>query len=425
MPNNKPLYTEFEILPTELDLTPTEIFALSDSEWKEWALKCKDHFISLYKDKNCPFSGNSKSEETIINEFKKLDALNVDDEANKVFFKNSFGESILMGYNRYSAGITNWFPEMVEVSRTVKHRVEPSLWEALLDETWFLKKFDGITRKDIHTKKEMPKTISENLVNELRLKLGHPATNFRAEVAKWIWTEHLKPFAHNDELIVWDPSGGWAGRLVGFLAASSNPLFANKKMVYIVTDPNPIVGERYQMLYSFWKENINPNLSVELIYHKLGSELLHTTNTFEKYKNKVSVVFTSPPYFDRERYAEHEAQSFNKFNSYTHWRDYFLEPTLDNGYELLRDDGYLLWNIADVDGYTLESDTCNILEMLEMKPLPTIKMVMGASNVEKHLGVAIHNGNFKKYENVFAYQKVAEAAVLPANNVDYRKEKAA
>jgi len=425
MLNNKPLYTEFEILPDKLDLTPSEIFALSDSEWKGWALKCRDHFISLYKDKNCPFSGNSKSETKIINEFKKLDALDVDDETNKVFFTNSDDERVLMGYNRYSAGITNWFPEILEVGRTVNNRYEESLWGALLDEKWFLKKFDGITRKDIHTKQKMPETISENLVNELRLKLGHPATNFRAEVAKWIWTEHLKPFVNDDELVVWDPSGGWAGRLVGFLAASSNPIFKNKKMVYIVTDPNPIVGERYKMLHSFWKENINPNLNVELVYHQLGSELINTTDTFEKYKNKVSVVFTSPPYFYRERYVEHEKQSFNKFNSYTHWRDYFLEPTLDNGYELLRDDGYLLWNISDVDGYTLESDSCSILEMLEMKPLQTIKMVMGTSNVEKHLGIEIHNGNYKKYENVFAYQKVAEAVVLPANNSEYRPLKVA
>ena len=46
-----------------------------------------------------------------------------------------------------------------------------------------------------------------------------------AEVAKWIWTEHLKQFINDDELIVWDPSGGWAGRLVGFLSASSNKIF--------------------------------------------------------------------------------------------------------------------------------------------------------------------------------------------------------
>lgn len=421
MLNNKPLYTNFEILPTELNLTFDEIFTLNDDEWREWAIKCREHFISLYINKNCPFSGNSKSEEQIIKEFKKLDTLDVDNKTSKVFFKNSSGQNILMGYNRYSAGITNWFPEILEVGRTVNDKYINSLWDALLDEEWFLKKFDGITRSDILKKSKIPDLISENLVNELRLKLGHPATNFRAEVAKWIWTTYLKPFANDDELVVWDPSGGWAGRLVGFLATSSNPLFENKKMVYIVTDPNPIVGERYKMIHSFWKENINQNLNVELIYYQLGSELINTTDNFKKYINKVSVVFTSPPYFYRERYVEHEKQSFNKFNAYENWRDYFLEPTLDNGYKLLRDDGYILWNIADVDGLTLEDDSCRILEMMEMKPQQTIKMVMGVSNVEKHLGIEIHNGNYKKYENIFVYQKVMDNVNFSINNIDYNK----
>ena len=396
MLNNKPLYTEFEILPKELDLTPSEIFKLDNSKWNTWALKCREHLISLYQDKKCPFSGNSKSEEQIISEFKKLDSLDVYDKKKRVFFRNSNNEMVLNGYNRFSSGITNWFPEIIEVKRTVKNRIQNSFFDSLLDEQYFLKKFDNITRKDIHKKEKLPKTISENLVNELRLKLGHPATNFRAEVAKWIWTEHLKPFINDDELIVWDPSGGWAGRLVGFLSASSNKIFQDKKMVYIVTDPNPIVGERYQMIYDFWKENINPNLNVELIYHKLGSELINDTETFEKYKNKVSVVFTSPPYFSRERYVEHEAQSFNMFNKYEHWRDYFLEPTLDNAHELLRDNGFLLWNIADVDGY----------------------------NVDKHLGVAMDDGNFKKYENIFVYKKVIETTTYSVNNVNYKDKKA-
>lgn len=421
MLNNQPLYTEFDLLPKKFDKTPNEIFSMDDVEWEKWALECRDYLIDLYKNHNTPFCGNSKSVDQIINDFKKLRDLDVEDGKSKVHYKNNNSDSVLMGNNRFSAGITNWFPEILEVGRTVNNKLGKSLWDALLDEKWFLKRFNGITRKDIHTKKELPKTISKGLVNELRLKLGHPATNFRAEVSKWIWFTHLKPFINDDELVVFDPSGGWAGRLVGFLAAVSNEMFKGKKMVYIVTDPNPIVGERYKMLVGFWKENIYPNLNVELVYHQLGSELINTTDTFEKYKNKVSVVFTSPPYFDRERYVEDKNQSFNKFNNYDHWRDYFLEPTLENGFDLLRCEGYLLWNIADVDGYTLQIDTCSILEMLEMKPLQTHKMVMGVTNVEKHLGVQIHNGNYKKYENIFTYQKQSEINTVSINNTGYCK----
>lgn len=420
MLNNKPIYIDNVILPKELDLTPKEIMDKSDSEWEKWALECRNHFIEQYKVHQKPFTGNTKSLEQIISDFKKLDALDTNNPKNKVCIENAHSDTVLMGYNRYSAGIVNWFPEMIEVKRTVGNRVENSLWDSVLDKEFFLKKFNGITRTDID-KREKPKTISDGLTNLLRLRLGHPVTNFRAEVSKWIWFNHLKEFANDNtnELVVYDPSGGWGGRLVGFMATASNPIFKEKELVYIVTDPNPIVGERYRMLLSFWKEHINPNINVRLEYHQIGSELIHTTDSFKKYKGKVSVVFTSPPYFSKERYSENEFQAFNKFDTYEYWRDYFLEPTLDNGYELLRDNGHILWNIADVDGYALEYDTCNILEMLEMKQEKTLKMVMGTKAVEKHLGVELHENKYKKYENIFVFKKVDTELSTVINNTEY------
>ena len=48
-------------------------------------------------------------------------------------------------------------------------------------------------------------------------------------------------------------------------------------------------------------------------------------------------------------------------------------------------------------------------------------MVMGLSDVEKHLGVEVYDGKYKKYENVFVYQKV-EDTQIPANNGDYKSK---
>jgi len=421
MLNNNPIYVDNIVLPSSLDLTPSAIIDMNDEEWKEWALECREYFVQQYKEHKKPFIGNTKSLKQIIDDFKKLDELDINSHDKKVCLKNDENDTILMGYNRYSSGILNWFPEIVEVKRTVGNRVENSLWENMLDKEYFLKKFDAITRKDIHKRAE-PKKISDGLTNLLRLRLGHPATNFRAEVSKWIWFNHLKQFVNDEaeELVVYDPSGGWAGRLVGFLAMASNPIFKGKKLVYLVTDPNPIVGERYRMLLGFWKEHINPNINVVLDYHQIGSEIIHTTESFKRYKNKVCVVFTSPPYFSKERYVEHNTQSFSKFETYEHWRDYFLEPTLDNAYELLRNDGHILWNIADVDGYTLEHDSCNILEMFEMKQKQTLKMIMGTKNIEKHFGVKLDNHKYKKYENIFVFQKQENTIHDNVINFDFK-----
>lgn len=58
-----------------------------------------------------------------------------------------------------------------------------------------------------------------------------------------------------------------------------------------------------------------------------------------------------------------------------------------------------------------------------MKSVETIKMVMGTKNVDKHLGVAINNGNFKKYENIFVYKKITEITTYAVNNIYYKDKK--
>ena len=51
-------------------------------------------------------------------------------------------------------------------------------------------------------------------------------------------------------------------------------------------------------------------------------------------KGKLDMVFTSPPYFDREQYSEDDEQSFKSYPMYSDWRDNFLKrPTLTNAYE--------------------------------------------------------------------------------------------
>ena len=75
-----------------------------------------------------------------------------------------------------------------------------------------------------------------------------------------------------------------------------------------------------------------------------GSELIHNNPEFQKYKGKLDISFTSPPYFNREQYSQDENQSF-KYGEYDDWRDNFLKPTLTTIYEYLKNDRYILWNI--------------------------------------------------------------------------------
>ena len=46
-----------------------------------------------------------------------------------------------------------------------------------------------------------------------------------------------------------------------------------------------------------------------------GSECIQRLPEFERFRGKVDIVFTSPPYFAKEAYSDDVSQSYKKFQS--------------------------------------------------------------------------------------------------------------
>ena len=252
-----------------------------------------------------------------------------------------------------------------------------------------------------------------------RLSLNsQPAVNFPPLTARLLYekfTDHIK---QDEPLNIYDPSSGWGGRILGAMSSK-------KQIHYIGTDPNTdnyideIDKSRYEYVADFfnnealetnpfWEERKNT-------YHVFqeGSEHIGDHPDFQQYKGKLDLVFTSPPYFDREQYSEDEEQSFKAYPMYHDWRDNFLKPTLINAYESLRNDRYLLWNIADIKiGATtyhpLEQDSIDIIESLGGQYKGKLKMLMASmigvdqSNVKNSVKV---DGVAMKYEPIFIFHK--------------------
>jgi hypothetical protein len=143
-------------------------------------------------------------------------------------------------------------------------------------------------------------------------------------------------------------------------------------------------------------------------------------SSFQKYKGKIDLVFTSPPYFNREVYSEDENQSCHKYgDSYDSWKNGFLIPTLKTAAEWLKPGGHLLWNIADLkiengEFIPLEEDSVAAILAIGLEQLPTIKMAMtgmpgtnrltedGKPHVKNFCKVA---GRYYKYEPIFVFRK--------------------
>jgi len=258
-----------------------------------------------------------------------------------------------------------------------------------------------------------------------RIGYIQPAVNFPPLTAKYLYerfTEHCKT---QEQVVIYDPSSGWGGRILGAMSVRDD-----RRIHYVGTDPNPENYPeglhkcgKYGCIADFYNTKtyrgngfFSETNSYEI--YMLGSEVVGNNEGFAKHKGKVDLVFTSPPYFNREAYSEDQNQSYKKFSSYDNWRDGFLRPTLKTCVEWLRPQRYLLWNIADLlvrgDYLPLEEDSRKILEELGMEYKMTVKMALepmpgtnriGEDGKPKCKNFCKVDGRYMKYEPVFVFWK--------------------
>jgi hypothetical protein len=255
-------------------------------------------------------------------------------------------------------------------------------------------------------------------------KIGYiqVAVNFPPMIAKYLYEKYTDHCKKQEVVNIYDPSSGWGGRIAGAMTVQED-----RHVNYIGTDPNTdnFIEELGITRYEYLAQFINKSLSSGWGYephtydvYKLGSEVIGKDKKFKKYKGKLDMVFTSPPYFNREGYSEDETQSLKKFPQYDAWREGFLKPTLTTAYTYLKPDRYLLWNIADIkvgdQYYPLEQDSKDILAELGAEFVGVEKMVLanmpGANRVGEDgkptcKNFCKVNGRWHKTELIFVFRK--------------------
>lgn len=285
-------------------------------------------------------------------------------------------------------------------------------------------------------------------LKSFRLSFVQGAVNYPPVMAKYIWERYTQEFKKDETVYVWDPSCGWGGRILGSMCASSD-----RKLMYLGTDPNPdnwtsppneIIqnddgGEcgrtkgwsKYDDLAYFVNTKTFKKQSTgafgdyfdtklnEWKVWQLGSEVVQHDKEFQTYKGKVSVVFTSPPYFSREIYSEDENQSCHKFAQYEDWKTGFLFETLKTAYEWLRPGGYIVWNIADVplgnkgEVLPLQKDSIEFMKSFGMEHVETIAMCLaqmpGSNRTKKDARgdiVSTNRNEIKLDGKLFRYEPI-------------------
>ena len=179
-------------------------------------------------------------------------------------------------------------------------------------------------------------------------------SNFRPTVAKYIYN------TYGNNGVVWDMSSGFGGRLLGFLASNCSK--------YIGTDPST---PTYNGLLEMKKDYEYLCKDIELLCK--GSE------TYVPKENSLDLCFTSPPYFDTEKYTDEDTQSYKKFPTTQMWLNGFLKQTIENCYIGLKDSGYLIINIANTKSYkTIEDDLLVVANEVGFELVDTLYLILSS-----------------------------------------------
>lgn len=213
----------------------------------------------------------------------------------------------------------------------------------------------------------------------LELVTGENVTNFKPANARAI-VEHLCPVMWGR---VYDYSAGYGGRLLGTSAS-------NMSYAYIGVDPNTETHKYLVYLNELIRGNDN--------------EIICETSQ-ECTPEDIDCAFSSPPYFNLEKYSDEPTQCMIQFSTLDEWIEGYVTPTLQNIYTSLNQGGVCATNIAN---YKTTKQEFNVVdpwiataEKIGFKHTKTIKMML---NTRPGVGNDKKSGR-EKWEGVYVFEK--------------------
>lgn len=162
-------------------------------------------------------------------------------------------------------------------------------------------------------------------------RLAQKVANFCPKNARDIYFRYHD--INGNKINILDTSMGFGSRMSAALLSGHN---------YVGFDPNQSLFKKLNEYKNFLIENkICEGQTCGLICK--GSE-----EFVPCLENKFDVSFTSPPYFNLEKYSDDESLSTKNYDNYTNWIEYFVKPTIENTYKYLKVGGYAMINIKNL-----------------------------------------------------------------------------
>lgn len=257
----------------------------------------------------------------------------------EIFKKYNDGELIKDVSNfKYGKGnlnkvLNHFFEECIWDCCGKKTRISPT--EALCDEE--------LVGKILSYIKEKPRFFTGNEISNVKSYMRNSSSwvrkvaNFPPKEARDIYNRY------NPEkkiLNCLDTSSGFGSRMSAVLLSGNN---------YCGFDPNAKLNTKLKDLLFFYKNNNLISQNQKCGLYCCGSEVYKSelNDTFD-------VSFTSPPYFNLEKYSDDNSNSTLNYSNYTLWVEEFVKPTVENTIKYLKVGGYAMINIKNIN----KKETC-------------------------------------------------------------------
>lgn len=241
---------------------------------------------------------------------------------------------------------------------------------------------DHKLKKAIHFCLRFEVARPRRILSAMQLIGGGVATNFHPMKAKAIYEFYCPKGG-----IIYDYASGFGGRLLGALSSKNN-------YFYVGVDPNTETIHWGNQMGNY----------IEQVTGRTGSFLLKPVGSevYKPPKDMVDFAFSSPPYFNLEKYSDEETQCYIKYPELESWFDNYVQKTIENLYYTLKPNRFYAVNIADfnlgnkrieyVDRWLELSKNAgfNFYKKLEMKV--TTRRGSGHNDLETGKSIPKHEG---------------------------------
>lgn len=329
----------------------------SESELDEYI----ERVFNYYREYGFPyFKLNSNEVHSIFNKMKSFDT-------NRLLLDDNILSQVMLGLNL----VNSFMPHMWDV-RCHAFKSPMDCFNS-----------DDMLRKAIRKRVQLADNMSHaGMRKVLSWTSGHHrVSNFRPTVAKYIYDN----YSGNGNVL--DVSSGFGGRLLGALSSKSVIKYTGIEPSTQTYNGLLEMSSKLKRQESKWFRYDDDSTEINILNFPV-EDVSFDGGEFD-------LIFSSPPYFNTERYSDEDTQSFKRYPTKLEWRDKFLTPLIRNSYKWINKNGYFIINVADVKTYTdLEDDVVEISTAHNFKLIKTYKMTLSS----------LMSSGFK-YEPIFVFKK--------------------